>query len=208
MWLDGHAGQHRAGQHRLAHDVLAGHHGGERARGRDAEREHGLADDIFAQHRSQRGAAVAAAGEGGGAAALELDVAADAVPVDDLAEQDGAAIPELRNKVPELVAGIGHRDRIGPVGQPFAGEDFRAFRAVQHVGVEPKMHRQRPVELDQPGRGHRRRGHAGEKVRRQGRIGVLEGEMHRHGPKIGALARLFRAQNKFPRSVAAPALLG
>ena len=75
----GDARQHRAGQRGLADDVLAGDDGGERARGRDAEREHGLADDVFAQHRPERGAAVAAAGERGAARALELDVAADAV---------------------------------------------------------------------------------------------------------------------------------
>ena len=64
----GDAGQHRARQHGLAHHVLARCHGGERARGRNAQREHRLADDVFAQHRSERRAAVAAAGERGGAA--------------------------------------------------------------------------------------------------------------------------------------------
>src|SRR6187399_990091 len=39
---------------------------------------------------------------------LELDVAADAVFVDDFAEQDGPAIAELGHEMAELVAGIGH----------------------------------------------------------------------------------------------------
>ena len=115
------AGEHRARQHGLAHHILARDHGGQRARGRYAQREHRLADDVFAQHGAERGAAVAAAGERGGARALELDIPADAVLVDDLAEQDGAAVAELGNEVPELVAGIGHRDRIGAGGQGFAG---------------------------------------------------------------------------------------
>ena len=182
----GHARQHRAGQHGLAHHGLAGRDGGERARGGDAERGHRLADDVFAQHGPERGAAVAAARERGRARALELDVAADAVAVDDLAEQDGAAVAELRHEVAELVAGIGHGDRLGAIGEALSGEDFRPFRALQHVGIEPEMDGQRPVELDQPRRGDRGRRHPGEKVRRQGRIGVLEREMDGHDPKIGA----------------------
>ncbi len=49
----GDARQHRAGQRGLADDVLAGDDRGERARGRDAEREHGFADDVFTQHRTR-----------------------------------------------------------------------------------------------------------------------------------------------------------
>ena len=48
------------------------------------------------------------------------------------------------------------------------------------------MDGQRPVQLDQPGGGDRGRRDAGEKVRRQRRIGVLEREMDGHDPKIGA----------------------
>ena len=124
---------------------LAGDDGGERARGRNAQRRHRLADDVFAQHRTQRGAAIAAAREWRRARALELDVAADAVGVDDLAEQDGAAVAELRHEMAELVAGIGHRDRVGAVGDALAGEDFGALRAVQPVRIE--------AELDAPAAG-------------------------------------------------------
>ena len=138
-----HAGQHRAGQHGLAHHVLAGDNGGERARGRDAQREHGLADDVFAQHRSERGAAVAAARKRRRAGPLELDVAADAVLVDDFAEQDGAAIAQLGHKMPELVAGIGHRDRVGALGDALAGQNLGAFRAIEQVRIEPELDSQR-----------------------------------------------------------------
>ena len=54
-------------------------HGGERARGRNAQRGHRLADDVFPQHRPERGAAVAPARERRRAGALELDVAPHAV---------------------------------------------------------------------------------------------------------------------------------
>ena len=135
----GDAGQDRARQRRLAQHALAGRHGGERSRGRNAQRRHRLADDVFAQHRTERGAAVAPARKRRRAGPLELDVAADAVGVDHLAEQDGAAVAELRHEMAELVAGIGHRDRVGAVGEPLAGEDFGAFRAVEPVRIEPEM---------------------------------------------------------------------
>ena len=151
----GDAGEYGARQNRLAHHVLAGHDGGERARRGDAEREHRLADDVFPQHGAECGAAVAPAGERRPAGPLELDIAADAVRVDDFAEQDGAAIAELRHEMTELVAGIGHRDRVGTVRNAFAGEDFGALRARKQLGVETEMDRQRPVELDQARGGDR-----------------------------------------------------
>jgi hypothetical protein len=85
----------------------------------------------------------------------------------------------------ELVPGIGHRDRIGPLGNPLAGQDLSALGAVEQVRIEAEMQRQRPVQLDQARGGDRGRRHAGKKARRQRRIGVLEGEMDRHGLKIG-----------------------
>ena len=80
---------------------------------------------------------------GVGPGALELDVAADAVRVDDFAEQDGAAVAELRHEMPELVAGIGHRDRVGALGDALAGEDLGAFRAREQVRIEPELDSQR-----------------------------------------------------------------
>src|SRR6185437_15936336 len=49
-----------------------------------------------------RSTAVAPARERGRARAFQLDVAADAVGVDNLAEQDGAAIAQLRDEMAEL----------------------------------------------------------------------------------------------------------
>jgi hypothetical protein len=86
----------------------------------------------------------------------------------------------------ELVAGIGHRDRVCAVGEAFSGEDFGPFGALQHVRIKPEVDGQGPVQLDQPRGGDGGGRDAGEKVRRQRRIGVLEREMDGHDPKIGA----------------------
>ena len=91
-----HAGQHGAGKHVLAVDLLACRRDGEGARRGDAQRVHGLADQHLAKHRSDGGLAVAAAGERRAARALEGDVATASLPVDHLAEKQRAAVAELR----------------------------------------------------------------------------------------------------------------
>jgi len=73
------------------------------ARGRDTQRVHRFADKVFAQHRPQRCAAVTTAGKGRASRALELDVAANAGAVEDLAHEDRPAIAQLRNETAELV---------------------------------------------------------------------------------------------------------
>jgi hypothetical protein len=87
--------------------------------------------------------------------------------------------------MPELVAGIGHRYRLRATGKAGAGEDFGALRGLQPVRVEAKTGRERPVQFDEPWSGHGRRCNPCKKAVRQGRICVLEGEMHGHGTKIG-----------------------
>ena len=72
----GDAGEHGAGQRRFAEHRLPRRHHGERPRGRDAERVHALADEVFAHDRPQCGAAIGGAGKRGAAGALQLDVAA------------------------------------------------------------------------------------------------------------------------------------
>jgi len=52
--------------------------------------------------------------------------------------------------MPELVTRIGHRDRVRPVGNTLAGEDFGSLRAGEPVGIEAKVYGQRPVQFDQP----------------------------------------------------------
>ena len=181
------ARQNRAGQHRLAQHRLAGGDDGERARGRDAERMHRLADEDLAQHRPDRRLAVAAARERRPARALQRDVAALAGAVDHFAEQDRAAIAELRREAAELMPGIDLRDRLGTFGHLVAGEDIGAGRARQRGDVEAELIGERRVEEERLRRRRRFRSpRDGEALEITG-VGVLEAEGGdgRHGATCG-----------------------
>ena len=169
----GHARQHRAVEHRLAIDRLARRHHGQAPRGRNAERVHRLADDVFPQHRPERGAPVTPAGEPRLPCAFQLNVHAIAGWRDLLAEQDRAAIAEGR-EVAELVAGVRLRDRSRAVGQGIARENRGAFGTLERLRVEAKHGRERPVERDQARLADRRRCRGRVEELRQLRVGVLE----------------------------------
>src|SRR5580704_17859450 len=81
--------------------------------------------------------------------AFELDVATDAVRAHDLAQQNGAAIAQLRHEVPELVPGIGERDRLGTRRDVVARQDDHTLRRRQRFGIEAELGGERRVELDQ-----------------------------------------------------------
>ena len=169
------------GQHGSRQDCFAQHpfprgHRGQGPGGRHAQRRHGLAHDVLAQDRTERGSAVAAAGEGGGAGALELDVVAHAVTPHHLAQQVGAAVAELRHEMPELVPGIGQRQRLGPLGHAVAGQNLHSLRARQRVRIQPQVARQFHIQLDQARGRYRCRVHPSVEVLRQPRIGVFETE--------------------------------
>ena len=134
---------------------------------------HRLADDVFAQHRPERGAPVTAAGERRLPRPFQLNVDAIAGGRDLLAEQDRAAIAEGR-EVAELVAGVRLRDRPRAVGHGIAREDRGAFGTVERLRLEPKPRRERPVERDQARLADRRRGRRRVEELRQLRVGVLE----------------------------------
>ena len=74
-WLLGDPGEHGARQQGLAAHRAPGRHHGEGAGRGDAEGVHRLADDVLAQHRADRGQAVAAARERRAPGALEVQVA-------------------------------------------------------------------------------------------------------------------------------------
>src|SRR5213076_154276 len=97
----------------LAEHRFACRDGRQRARRRDAERVHRLADDRFAQHRPDGGLAVAAARKRRPPGALERDVAPLTLAVDELAEQQRTAIAERRREVAELVPRISLGDGLG-----------------------------------------------------------------------------------------------
>ena len=170
------AGQHGAGQRHFTPDGLAGRDNGERPGGGDAERGHRLADDVLAQDRSERGAAIAVAGERRGAGALELDVAAHAVGIDDLAEKNGPAITELRHEVAELVAGIGHGERLAELGHPVARKDRHALGRRKQSGIEPELAGEILVQPNEAGRSDGRRRQTRKEPLRQPRVAVVEGK--------------------------------
>ena len=109
---------------------------------------HRLADDVFPQHWSERGAPVTPAGEPRLPRPFQLNVQAITAGGDLLAEQDRAAVAE-RREVAELVTGVRLRDRAGAIGQDIAGEDRGAFPTFEGVRLESKHCGKRPVERDQ-----------------------------------------------------------
>jgi hypothetical protein len=90
----------------------------------------------------------------------------------------------------ELVAGIGHRDRVGAIGKPFSREDFGSLGAAKMIRIKAQLNRERPVQFDQSRLCYRRRRDPGEKARWECRIAILEGEMDRHGLKMGIPGKL------------------
>ena len=177
----GHASQHRAGELGVAPHGLARGRGRERPGGGDAERRHGLADQVLAQHGAERRAAVAAARVRRAARALELDIAPAARAVHDLAQQDGPAVAELGHELAELVARVGGRERLGAFGHAPARQHIDALGRRERVRVEPEFRRQRAVESHEPGRGRVGRHHAGVEGSRKSRVAVVKAELNRHG---------------------------
>jgi hypothetical protein len=106
----GDAGQNGARQQYLPPDGLARQSCSKCTRRRNAERRHGLADDIFAQDRSQSGPAIAPTRKRGRACALQLEIVTLAAPIDQLAQQTGTPIAKLGVEAAELMAGIGGCD--------------------------------------------------------------------------------------------------
>ncbi len=160
----------------FADDLVTRRHGREPARRRDAERIHGFADQIFAQDRAERGAAVAAAREGRRAGAFELDVAAQAALVHDFAEQDRPPIAQSRDELAELMARIGRGDGIGAIGNALAGQHLDAVLRRERGRIEPKMQGKRVIELDERRRGDGAGQNPCVKNIGQPRIGIVEGD--------------------------------
>jgi hypothetical protein len=84
---------------------------------------------------------VAIARERRRAAALELDIAVDAVTIRNLSQQDGASVAELRHEVPELVPGVGQSNRRRMRRHQVASENCDALRRRQRVRVDEELPR-------------------------------------------------------------------
>ena len=143
-------GEHRAGQHGVARDPLAGRDDGQRPGRGDAERMHRLADHVLAQHRADRGLAVTAAGERRATRALQVQVATAPVDVEHLTEQERPTVAEARRVPAELVAGVGLRHRRRAVRRGIADEQGHALGCSQRIGIDTQLGGQLLVERQQP----------------------------------------------------------
>ena len=169
----GDAGEDGPGEGLLAEDGFAGGGDGEAAGGGDAEGLHGFADEVFAQHRAEGGAAIAAARVGRGAGAFELDVEPRAGRCEVFAEQDGAAVAEP-GEVAVLVAGVGLGEGRGAGGKLVAREKSGGGGMGAGVGIEAERAGERLVEEDEARLGDRGGGDAGVKNGREAGVGVVE----------------------------------
>ena len=166
-------------EHSSRQDCVAKHplpcgHCGKGSRGRNTQRCHGLAQDVLTQNRTQRGSAVPTAGERGAARTLELDIVAHTIAPQDLAQQVGAAVAELRDEMPELVPGIGDGQRLGAHGHQVAGQNRHALLACESFRIQPQAAGEFYIQLDQARGRHRCRVYPGIEVLRQPRIRVFE----------------------------------
>ena len=149
------AGEHRPGQRRLPQHLPARRHHRQGSGGRDAQRVHRLADDVLAQHRTDRGQAVATSCERRTTRTLQVDVAGEAIAVDLLAEQQRAPVAQTRHEPAELMSGIGLRYRDGAIRNEIAGQEAHTVGTVQPRGVEAQVGGQRLVQHEQPWVGNR-----------------------------------------------------
>ena len=170
----GHARQHRTGQRLFAVDRFARGGNRQRARGRDAERVHRLPHQHFAQHRAERGLAVAAAGEWCAARALEGDVTAPAGPVYHFAQQQRTPVAKPRREAAKLVTGIRLRYRLRALRQGVAGKKRGTVRPAQRRRVQAQFRGERVIEEDQPRRSSRGGLPLHVKVRQVTGVGIVE----------------------------------
>jgi hypothetical protein len=148
---------------------------------------HALADQVFAQNRTQRRLAVSPAGKRGGARSFQLDIAATLMDVDHLAEQKRTAIAELRGVPAELVPGIRLGQRFRAVGDRVAGENRRTRFRIERGGIKTQLLGQRMVELQQF-RSRREGGPAPDvKALKGAGVAVIEVEARVHG--VGRILR-------------------
>jgi hypothetical protein len=110
---------------------------------------HRLADDVLPQHRADRGQAVAAARERGAPGPLEVQVPQPSGGVDQLPEQQRAAVAEAWDVPAELVPGVALRHRPGTLRHGRAHQETHALVGAQPRRVEPEFRGQPLVEHEQ-----------------------------------------------------------
>jgi len=179
-----YARENSARQRRLAPYMLAGGNGGQGACCGHAQSSHGLADQVFAQDGTDTCATIAVARKRRGAGAFELNVVTLTVGSNDFAEQDGAAVAQLRNERAELVAGIGLREWFRAFGHPVACQDLDARGAGECNRIEAETAGEFDVELDELRGSNRRRAEADVVARLKARVSIIEAEVDLRGAGI------------------------
>ena len=167
-------GEHSPRQNCFAQYSFSGGDCGQGARSRNTQRRHGLAHQVLAQNRAQRGSAVPTARERGAAGTLKLDIVAHAIASYDLAQQVSSAVTELRHKMAELVPGIGHGEWLGAHRHQVAGQDRHPLCACEGVRIEAQLMGQSSIHLDQARGCYRCRVYPGVEALRQPHIRVFE----------------------------------
>jgi hypothetical protein len=109
-----------------------------------------------------------------------LDITPDALPVDNLAEQNCPPIAQLRDKMPELVTGIRHGDRLSGIRHQSPCKHFESLRTCKPIRVQPKVQRKLSIETDKPWSLYRSRRYPSIKAIRQTGVGILKGKVQRH----------------------------
>jgi hypothetical protein len=142
----GDTGEDGAGERCFPTDGFPCRDGGQRAGGGYAQRMHGFADDIFAQHRPQCRLAIAAPRKGRATGAFQLHIPAPTMAVDQLAEQEGAAIAQLRGEMTELMPRISLGERMRLFRHSVPRKNGGTEIAIQCRAIEPQFFGQRVVQ--------------------------------------------------------------
>ena len=108
--------------------------------------------------------------------ALELDVAPLSVLADDLAQQDGATVAELRDEAAELVAGVGERERLRAGRDLVADQQRGAGTGGELLRAGAEQLCQRLVDPHDARVADLRGRDASVEAVRQTRVAVVEGE--------------------------------
>ena len=68
--------------------------------------------------------------------------------VDNLAEQNGTPIAQLRNKVAELMTGVRHGDRLSGIRHHSPCKHFESLGTGKPIRFQPKVQRKLSIEAD------------------------------------------------------------
>ena len=96
---------------------------------------HGLADKIFAEHWTEGRPPIALTRKRRKARTLQLNVPASALSIDNLSEEDGTPIPQLRDEVAKLMPSVCHGKGLSGWRNEIAGEDHRPRLRLKRIKV-------------------------------------------------------------------------